>query len=540
VVASTLPAAGSTINLTNGGGVYSFYLTGGEAGTVPPNFYALTGSVLLDASGDIISGEQDYNDGIGLQSPEPLPDTIAPLTAGLSLVNGQGTLTLVTSNPALGVAGTETLGVQFVNNNHALIIEFDGFATSSGSLDLQQQPSGPSGNFAFELSGINSADQTSVIGGVFSATPVAGPPPTSALTGVFDYNIAGTALSGTVFTTGVASAPDFYGRGTITGTGIATTFVYYVIGPEAIRMIDVDLTDSVGGSAFGQGSATFTDASLGSSVFGIESNSEGTVYAAAGQIIAPAAGALSASVGDDDEEGAVVSGAVIDGTYSISNTVLGTVYNGYSNLTITAGELGDVSLLGVYFTDPALNISDPNNPAGGGGALVVDLDTALVGTGVLIPQTDNTIADFTGNYAFGGQDFWGCAGVCEFDFVGQGTVTAGAFSGTGLVSDPADFFGGTATDTAVTFSSTPLPDPLNLGRYTMFTTNTTPNPLAVTVPTTPEEDFDVVIYQASGTQLFWLDEDTFSLWLGPMEQQGTLSGLAAVKRAPAKTKTKKK
>jgi hypothetical protein len=77
------------------------------------------------------------------------------------------------------------------------------------------------------------------------------------------------------------------------------------------------------------------------------------------------------------------------------------------------------------------------------------------------------------------------------------------------------------------------------GRYTMFESITPANPLVVTVPTTVFADLSVVVYQASATQLFWLDEDTFSIWLGPIEQQGTLSGLAAVKRAAAKTKIKK-
>ena len=50
---------------------------------------------------------------------------------------GQGTLTLITNDANVGNDGTETLGVEFVNTNHAMIINFDGSATSSGSLDTQ-------------------------------------------------------------------------------------------------------------------------------------------------------------------------------------------------------------------------------------------------------------------------------------------------------------------------------------------------------------------------------------------------------------------
>src|SRR5208282_2578379 len=504
VVASTLPAAGSTINLTNGGGVYSFYLSGYEAGFVTPNFYALTGSVLLDASGDIISGEQDYNDGIGIQSPEPLPDTIAPLTAGLSLVNGQGTLTLVTSNPELGNAGTETLAVQFVNNNHALIEEFDGFATSSGSLDLQTSPNTPvsaSAGFAFTLTGVDTFDDSIVFGGV-GATDTTG----TTLTGFFDVNDAGTVTTGVPINAGVViSAPDFYGRGSITGTGIANTLNYYVVGPEALRLIDVDLTDSAIGSAFGQGTATFTNASIGPSVLAFQSSASGDLYAAAGSIatVSTVTPATFAGIADDDEEGFASSGVAIAGTYSVSNIPTGgtTAVNGYSSLTMGAG------------------------------------------TGVLIPQTDTTPTDVTGNYAFGAQDYF-CT-ICEFDAVGQGSVAAGVLTNwTGILGDPDDFFGGGDEGyIGTTFAGTPLADTTppesTTGRYTMFESSTPANPLVVTVPTTVFADLSVVVYQASATQLFWLDEDTFSIWLGPIEQQGTLSGLAAVKRAAAKTKIKK-
>jgi hypothetical protein len=75
------------------------------------------------------------------------------------------------------------------------------------------------------------------------------------------------------------------------------------------------------------------------------------------------------------------------------------------------------------------------------------------------------------------------------------------------------------------FSGTPLPDPSNVGRYTMFS-----SPLEITISGTAT-DFNVVIYQASGGQLFWLDEDSFSVFLGSLQQQGSLSGLPAARKA---------
>jgi hypothetical protein len=509
----------ASFSLTNTGANYSFYLSGLEAINGGPNFYALAGSVNIDANGNVLAGKQDYNDGFGLTSPDS-GDTI---TGGTLTVDGtgQGTLTLITDHTALGVSGTETLGVQFVNTNHALIVQFDGTATSSGSMDLQTLPSTLSGGYAFTLSGVDPGYNSLVAGGVFSISG------TAMQSGLLDVDDAGAVTLGTPFT-GTISAPDAFGRGTITGTGIAITIKYYIVGPEAIRIIDVDPSvlgvdsDSFVGSAFGQGAGAFSNASLGSSVFGVESNLFGVSYAAAGMFTTVPGSGTFQGVADNNKVGVVQSGATISGTYSIAS-------NGYGSLTITPGDLGDVSALGIYMTDPNLNLNDPNNTTSGlGGALVADMDVSLNSTGVLTPQTDTSPASFAGNYAFGSQAHFGL----EFDFVGQGSVTGGALSGTGLVSDPFAFFSASPANSGVPFAGTATPDGTNAGRYTI--------PLAISVVSGSPVDFSVVIYQASGGQLFWLDEDSSDLFFGPLEQQGSLTGLPAARKAGAKSKPKRK
>ena len=526
--------------LTNTAINFAFYLNGLEAINGGSNFYALAGAVTVDGNGNVLGGEQDYNDGAGLTSPQPSGDAILPGSAALTVdpTTGQGTLTLTTNNTSLGLNGVETLGVQFVNTNHALIIQFDGSATSSGSMDTQTLANTLNdGNYAFTLSGVDPGYQSIVFGGVFAISNGG-----TTLAGTFDVDDAGattTPILGTAFS-GTIAGPDAFGRGTITSITLPVPALnYYVVGPEAIRIIDVDTntTDSAVGSAFGQGTNTFSNASLGSSVFAVSSNSLGNLYAAAGMFTAAPGSGTFNGVADDNEfdNGTIVPKAPISGTYTIAS-------NGYGSLTIAAGDLGDVSALGIYMTDPLLNLNDPNNTASGlGGALVADLDvssanaTGVNGTGVLLPQTDTSTASFAGSYAFGAQaynDSRSPALGWEFDFVGQGSVHSGALSGaSGLLSDPFVIFNPTApdgTDTA-TFSATLSPDPVNPGRY-----RTT---LAVTVAADP--DYTVVIYQASGDQLFWLDENANgeSVFLGSLEQQGSL---VAIPAAQARTKTKQK
>jgi hypothetical protein len=151
------------------------------------------------------------------------------------------------------------------------------------------------------------------------------------------------------------------------------------------------------------------------------------------------------------------------------------------------------------------------------------------GTGVVVPQSDTSTSSFTGNYALGAQGFNGFC--CEFDFVAAGSVTGGVLSGTGLVGDPFDTFGASTTNPGSTFAGTPIPDPSNAGRYTMFASDPTPNPLAMTVGATTA-DFSVAVYQASGGLLFWVDEDALSgmTFLGTLQQQGSLNALPAAKK----------
>jgi hypothetical protein len=200
-------------------------------------------------------------------------------------------------------------------------------------------------------------------------------------------------------------------------------------------------------------------------------------------------------------------------------------------LTITAGDLLDVSQLGIYLVDPAININDPNNTSGGGGALVVDLDPNVPGVGVLVPQTDTTAANFTGNYVLGLQDFFPSSGVPlplssgEVDFVGNAAVTT-SLTGGGTISDPLFTLSASSSDT-VSFTAPITPDATNVGRYAIAPfTVTTSGAVPVAIP------YSANAYQASGAQLFWIEDgaDTLSsVFGGQLQQQGTI-GVAAAKK----------
>jgi hypothetical protein len=518
----------NSVNITIGvaSNNFSFYVTGKEANDTGDT-YSIAGIVTIsaDGSGRVLGGVEDYNDGDGITSPQPNGDLI---TSG-SLVmdrdgSGNGILTLmIPGNTNLGVNGRESFAVNFPNSTHALIMQFDGTATSSGSLDLQTLTAIPtSGGFSFVASGAGVDGEPVADGGVFTITG-------TSVAGIVDVNDGGDFSRNTLFT-GLLGPADSLGRGTITNNaGFPVSLNYYVVGPEVIRIVNVDATDTAVGSAFGQGSnPSFSNGSIRQSVFSLENSPTG--YAAAGQFsTSPAADAKPESnasavahqgqpassefdgIGDLNElDGAVLTAANITGTYSLGS-------NGYGTFNFDGG-FGDVATLGIYAVDPALNILDPNNPSAGGGvAVLAEMDENLVGIGALLPQTDVTVTSFAGFYAFGAQGQTS-AGLDEFDFLGGATVSeAGTvFAGTGSLSDPfATLTGGVESQTA-TFSATAVPDtaPGHAGRYTL-------NPVAVASTASDFTPFDfttVTAYQANGQQLFWVEVDPHTEFGGTLQQ----------------------
>jgi len=545
--------------------VFVFYVNGTENSPAygpGPVYYAITGAVGFDSSGNILGGEQDYNDASGFTSPgEPAnPDAINPTGSSMTVNSTTGTGTLIldvsASNPNVGVKGIETFAVQFINASHALITQFDGSATSSGSFDLQTASSSVDGNFAFTLSGLDTTDAATVAyGGVFSNT-------SGAIHGTYDENDFGKVLVGNTLTaTDNGVGADVYGRGSITGftdpnDGNAPIWlVYYIVGPEVLRIIDVDFEDALVGSAYGQGSATTFDSTvLSKDVFGILDNTEDAIFAAAGQLVAAgtAVGKFNATFtgeGDDDEGGTVMATGTpggVAGNYSFSNTVLG-----YGSMTGITG-LGSIHTLGLYATDPKLNLLDPNNTTATnlGAALVLDLDDFAQGTGIVVPQ--GTIAsdgsDLNNTYGFGVQAYTGNGSGSwpipnagwEYDFVGQGTLASLVFTtGTGGpptpvdISDPfAYFVSGTPDEyKAVPIAGTAAA-PDAAGRYAF--PSATPFAVGpVGGADGPTKDFTVVMYEAGPGLVFSIDEDDLSEWLGTFQGQSASSLKAMhVKRGP--------
>ncbi|MGB9403382.1 MAG: hypothetical protein WCA98_07575 [Candidatus Acidiferrales bacterium] len=463
-------------------GQYAFLVTGLDLN----GEYLVAGSFTADGAGNIsaTAGEEDYCDIV--TECELVTITGGTYTLG---PDGRGSIAFTVSDATLGVAGLETFSVAVSSSAHGQIVSFDTSATSSGTLDLQDATlfaatTSVAGGYSFVTSGVDyGAGVVASFGGVATADGNG-----NLVSGILDLNDGGvfnTFNFNSTNSTYIAS--DTNGRGTVTVDGLS--FAYYIVGGECLRLIETDFasTDLMqAGSAYGQGAVVASPAALtGSFVFSDAGNGTVGPYGAVGQITTDGAGNVTAGVADVDEDGSVsTAGALTGSTYVMPNTGGG---RGYISLPNTPTTSQDLSILMVYLVDPNLDILDPNNNTGGGGALILDAGTSTFGSGFLVPQAAGAV--FQGNYAINAQFF--PFTTSEGDFVGQfftdgATITGNVDLNIPILVDllPAQAFTGTITADAV-----------NLGRYTD----------SVVLCTSGLTE-SLVYYQASGAQLVFISE----------------------------------
>jgi len=466
-------------------GTYTFFTNGFDVDGDP---VSIVGSVALDGAGNIIGGEQDEFD-LGSE----LIATADPITAqsGAYTVgdDGRGSLTITPTT-----APPYTLSITVVNNDHALIIQFDNNATTAGSLDLQSSTAAPAAG-GYSFASLDTADSF-VFGGVVTSDG------TSAFTdpseadddfqgGVnFDFDASG----------GGFSATDAAGRGTMTlvdETFGTLQFAYYAVGPEVYRIIQIDTGTFLAGSMFGQGASTnaYDSTSVGTSVFGMggEDDIGMGFMSVAGQFATDGdqsftSGVADANLGDGSP---VLAGDLVTDTEYFVDT------DGYAGFTLGATldtVAPSLQEFGIYLVDPALNVTDPNNASGGGGGLMLDLDENSLGAGFVTPQTSG--ASFTGNFAVQQDTIYddGEGFDLAYDLVGQ-IVSDGVSSFSGLV-DYNDLFN-TGLNPGATLTGTFTADGANPGRATVSATlNGSATPANITT------------YAASSTLQVHIDTDS--------------------------------
>jgi len=366
-------------------------------------------------------------------------------------------------------------------------------------------------------------------GGIFTANG------SSLLTsGTIDIDDGSAQISSTQFVANSSfTPPDPYGRGALQivlpSPPGSRTFIYYAVSSRVLHLLENDNIAFMGGRAYAQGSAT--TALSGSYVYqhsgwnpaGASPPTGRTV--AAGQFSAASGGTISSGFSDSNTTNASgtppTTGSpgvpVSNGSYSIPAT---------PNGTLAFTEAAGASTFNMYMTDPTLNILDPNNSTGGGGALLLHTDHNINGTGVLIPQ--QTATAFLGDYALNLSNSIAGSTPNELDLVG---LLIGDGSSSFGTANSADY---DEVNTAILGSADnpmlggPLSGTFSMdsghsgratGRFIVGVPPAALSPYPFIPGAAIPVNFGVAIYRASDTQAFIVETDTQANVSGYLVQQ---------------------
>jgi hypothetical protein len=465
-------------------GAYVFSVGGSDSS----GSYAAAGVIVADGNGNITGGEQDYAD----ESLQAGPD---PVTGSYAIgPDGRGSITLSVDNANLPNNGFETFGIALTSSTHALIIQFDGTATSSGALEAQSasalDPAAIAGAFAFTAQGFDIVSRVLLThGGVLTLDALAG----TVTAGTYYVNDGGSTFS--TATTGTISAPDGFGRGTL-ALSVSANFIYYAVQGQVLRLVENDFPYvTAAGLMAGQGPAgaagTFANASLAGSY--VLSGAGGSTYgplALAGQFVADGSGAFTGGVADVNDAGVVTFASII-GTnrYAIASNGVGTL-----SLPRSVDQAAAVSSFVFFMVSPDVNLMDPTSSSGGGGALLMDYDVGALGSGSIVPQSAGT---FEGNYAVNLQY---ATSAAESDWIGQAVAGGGILNGTVDVNDSG------LTAAGLTLTGNYANDATNPGRFTgAFNANATSH--------------TIVFYQVSDKALVVADLSATMVGIGVLGKQ---------------------
>ncbi len=452
------PPAGGFTNASFTG-TYSFTIVGSNTG----GFFTIAGSVTANGSGNITSGTVDINS----------PGTIGVVTnvsaTGTYSVkaDGRATANLVTT------AGTFNFDFVILTAQRALVVRFDGNASASGSLDLQNASAANlttlAGSFVFNLEGVDGLTQnTEASAGIFTIDASG-----DITAGVQDTNRNGALSTNAAITiTGLAMSAPVNGRGTLAITTIADGtrhFVYYVISANQIRLIETDSAPILTGDAFRQTSTAVS----GSFAFTISGQGSIGPLAAGGIINTDGAGnVLNTSMEDVNNGGSISLNVGLSGTYAIAGTGRGTM------------TLNGTLHFAVY----------PST----GGIQVLEIDTTTVANGTAFQQS-GTFSNSTVNGRYGANITGLLAPSTEFDSVAQFTA-----SGTGTLSGNLDLNDGGLLSTGLALN----------GTYNLAASGRATGTLVSTFGTQ-----NVIYYAVSGTHVLFIEIDTNAVAVGDIEQQ---------------------
>ena len=473
-------------------GQYAFEMSGTDANG---NFIARVGTFTANGSGTISAAIEDVNDAGAAN--------FVQFTGGTYTISsdGRGTLSFTGGGSLSNGLG---LNIALSSTKSGLAVQTDGFATSSGSFDLQTASafSLPSitGQYSFDLAGLD----------LTTGAPLS-------LVGEFAVNGGGGLTAGFVDTNdGSAAAPvgptpltpssfqmdatfgSSSGRGTASVNG--QTLVFYIVDGTRLRFIEADAIAQTVGDAFQQSGTIPTQVGglSGNFAFIISASAVAGNFGNIARVGSAAfsGGALASVSLDDNNAGTYKKLTGDSGTYTID-----AAGSGRGTFTFADSSLGTFSYV-FYLFSPTQ-------------AVVLETSNAVVGAGSMSAQPSSiSTASLAGNYAFN----W--SGVTtpssgnlgfEEDFVGEY-----ALSSSGAISGTADFTElGSTSKTSPIFTGVPLTGTFNAGG----TGRNTYQAMVSPGNGSPSTTINFAAYVVSGNTVYVVSTDSTRVTAGTVTTQ---------------------
>ncbi|MGD1211920.1 MAG: hypothetical protein ABR973_11255 [Candidatus Acidiferrales bacterium] len=472
-------------------GPFAFSYTGNDAS----GFLAATGSFVADGKGDILSGVED------VESFSTGVTTELPISSGTYVVgpDGRTTATINTGH------GTATWQFVLTTNLHGLLIRFDAGATGSGTIDQQNlndlttSTSVLSGPYVFNAAGTDAAFKPMALAGRFSANGSGGIPASGTILDVNDngaVTTADTTLNGSYTFDTVFPGT---GRGTITLASTTTKtleYAFYVVDSTHIHLVEIDSNAFLAGDAFSgaSGGGSFSTASLaaGSYVFtsgGTSATVSTNAYAAGGIFTSDGGGHVTGGTLDTNNGGTVAANATISScAYGIDGTT------GRIALSLSASACPANPNFTAYQTAQ-------------GSAVIIELDSTAVSTGLVFPQNLPSSTALAGGFAFvlAGQGmFHDSSGSYQPEAEGEITVTGTTVTGTLDIDN---------------FNAPFKNDPLNTTTSTIAAPATNGRGTTTLEGTDPDVTYSLVYYLINANTALLFDQDTNRVVIGSIARQ---------------------
>jgi len=484
---ATPPPTGGFSN-TDLSGTYVFSTSGSDASG---NFLTMVGTFTACGctGGTISAGVVDMNDPAFTATVVQLAITGGSYAVG---VDGRGKASLSATTP---FGSSITLDFVLSSGQHALVTEFDGNGSGSGTLDLQSSPAQTAGTYVFNLAGISGVSVTTGAGIPLATVGSITLDASGNATGVQDLNNNSAYSALTIASPSVVTVGTSPTAAALVTSGGTFNFDVYAIDSTHFKLIETDAAPILVGDVFSQGSASFPSGELAFTMAGVDLAAGPGPLAVGGMMNSNGSSTLSNGVEDFNDAGVsnITSTSTTPLAFTAGISLSGTGrYLVTFNIGFENGNNGNTTVPYTFAAYPST-----------GGTQLLEIDGLGITGGAAYPQTSTSFASGQGY----GLNLTGSNSTSEEDDIAEFTNTNNALKGLIDMNDA----GG--TQPPQNFTGTYAADSTNAGRA-LITSSA----------------FNLTSYTLDGTNSIFIEYDNNQVGLGSIGQQASAAQGAIASR----------